>query len=80
MRALEGATAIVTGATRGVGRGCALELAAQGVTVYATGRTLHEGDSPYPGSLDSLVEEAASFSGAVLPVVCDHRDDDQAQT
>jgi len=75
--ALEEATAIVTGATRGVGRGCALELAAQGATVYATGRTLHEGDSPFPGSLDSLVEEAAGFPGAVVPVLCDHRQDDQ---
>lgn len=77
MGTLEGATAIVTGATRGVGRGCALELCAQGATVYATGRTRHEGDSPYPGSLDSLVEESQDFAGATVPVVCDHRSDDE---
>ena len=53
MGSLEGATAIVTGATRGVGRGVALELASQGVRVYITGRTLREGDSPHPGSLES---------------------------
>lgn len=77
MTALEGKVAIVTGATRGVGRGCALELAAQGATVYGTGRTVHEGDSAFPGSLDSLVEEAAPFAGSTLPVVCDHRSDEE---
>ena len=37
--ALDGYAAIVTGASRGIGEGCALELAAAGATVYATGRT-----------------------------------------
>jgi NAD(P)-dependent dehydrogenase (short-subunit alcohol dehydrogenase family) len=74
---LERAVAIVTGATRGVGRGCALELALAGATVYATGRTLREGDSPYPGSLESLVAEAEKLGGRVVGVICDHRDDAQ---
>ncbi len=78
MGVLDGSTAIVTGATRGVGRGCALELAVEGATVYVTGRTLHEGDSQYPGSLESCVEEAASLGGTVIPIVCDHRSDEQA--
>jgi dehydrogenase/reductase SDR family protein 1 len=75
MRGLEGRVAIVTGATRGVGRGCALELAASGATVYVTGRTLHEGDSAYPGSLESTVAEAEKLGGRAIGVVCDHRDD-----
>lgn len=79
MRALEGVTAIVTGASRGVGRGCALELAAQGACVYVTGRTLHEGDSQFPGSLESCAEEAASLGGQAIPVVCDHREDAQVE-
>ena len=39
MKALSGKIAIVTGASRGVGKGVALGLAAHGATVYITGRT-----------------------------------------
>ncbi len=74
---LDGMTAIVTGATRGVGRGCAVELAGQGATVYITGRTVHEGDSKWPGSLESTVAEAEALGGSVIGVVCDHRKDDE---
>jgi dehydrogenase/reductase SDR family protein 1 len=80
MGALDGMTAIVTGATRGVGRGCAVELAAQGAKVYITGRTLHEGDSRWPGSLDSTIEEAARLGGEIEGIVCDHRDDAQVRS
>ncbi|TFG95245.1 MAG: SDR family NAD(P)-dependent oxidoreductase [Myxococcales bacterium] len=79
MGLLDGATAIVTGATRGVGRGCALELASQGVRVYITGRTVHEGDSQHPGSLESAAEEARALGGELIGIVCDHRDDDQVR-
>ena len=44
MSALEGCVAIVTGGSRGIGKGCALELGAAGATVYVTGR----GSSPVP--------------------------------
>ncbi len=74
--ALAGRVALVTGGTRGIGRGCALELAAAGATVYVTGRTRHEGDSDLPGSLDSVEAEAASLAGRAIGVVCDHRVDD----
>jgi dehydrogenase/reductase SDR family protein 1 len=79
MRPLEGRTAIVTGATRGVGRGVAVELAAQGAHVYATGRTLREGDSRWPGSLESTIAEAAELGGRIEGVLCDHRDDGQVR-
>jgi NAD(P)-dependent dehydrogenase (short-subunit alcohol dehydrogenase family) len=69
----------VTGATRGIGRACALELVREGATVYVTGRTVHEGDSPFPGSLDSFAEEAAPLDGTAVPVVCDHRSDDEVE-
>ena len=39
MSALAGRVAIVTGASRGIGKGCALELGAAGCTVYVTGRS-----------------------------------------
>jgi len=77
MGPLDGMTAIVTGATRGVGRGVAVELAAQGAHVTITGRTEREGDSRWPGSLESTVEEARTLGGTIEAVVCDHRDDEQ---
>jgi dehydrogenase/reductase SDR family protein 1 len=70
-------TAIVTGGTRGVGRGCAVELAVQGAHVYITGRTLKEGDSRWPGSLESTIAEAEALGGRVEGILCDHRDDEQ---
>ena len=78
-RPLEQCTAIVTGATRGVGRGVAVELAAQGAVVYVTGRTLREGDSRWPGSLESTIAEAEALGGRIIGLVCDHRDDEQVR-
>jgi NAD(P)-dependent dehydrogenase (short-subunit alcohol dehydrogenase family) len=51
MKDLSGQIAVVTGASRGIGKGTALELGAAGATVYATGRTVDEGGSPYPGTI-----------------------------
>jgi len=58
---LVGQTALVTGASRGIGRGVAKVLAEAGATVYATGRSIAEADLPT----------------AVLRVPCDHNDDAQ---
>ena len=77
MGVLDGRVAIVTGASRSIGKGCALELGAAGATVYATGRTLKEGDAPLPGSLDATVREVNALGGRGIGVVCDHRDDAQ---
>ncbi len=43
---LSGCAAIVTGASRGVGKGVAIELGMAGATVYVTGRSKTEGDGP----------------------------------
>lgn len=74
-RSMVGQVALVAGGTRGIGRGCALELAAAGATVYVTGRTRHEGDSDLPGSLDSVETDAEAEGGRVIGLVCDHRSD-----
>lgn len=74
---LDGSTAIVAGGSRGVGRGCALELAIAGATVYVLGRTLEEGDGALPGSLQRTVAEAEELGGHAIPVVCDLRSDDE---
>lgn len=76
---MAGRVALVAGGTRGIGRGCALELAAAGATVYVTGRTRREGDSDLPGSLDSIETEARSEGGRAIGVLCDHRSDDDVE-
>ena len=72
---LRGRVAVVTGATRGVGKGVALALGEAGATVYITGRTLEPGRSNWPGSLSETAGEIAQRGGIAIPVVCDHADD-----
>lgn len=74
-RPLEGRVALVTGASRGIGKGCALELGAAGATVYVTGRTLREGEAPLPGTIAATAEAVAREGGRGVAVACDHRDD-----
>ena len=54
---LAGKVAIVTGASRGIGKGCALELGAAGATVYVTGRSTSEADHPLPGTIGATAQE-----------------------
>jgi dehydrogenase/reductase SDR family member 1 len=69
--------AIVTGASRGIGRGIALGLGEAGWTVYVTGRTLRDGESDRPGSLTRTAEEVTEQGGHGIPVRCDHRVDSE---
>jgi dehydrogenase/reductase SDR family protein 1 len=78
-RALAGQVAIVTGASRGIGKGCALELGAAGATVYVTGRTLEEGAAPLPGTISQTAHEVDQLGGRGVAVRCDHRQDDQVE-
>jgi dehydrogenase/reductase SDR family member 1 len=73
---LGGRVAIVTGASRGIGKGCALELGAAGATVYVTGRSTSESDHPLPGTVGATAQEIDALGGTGIPVACDHRDDD----
>ena len=75
---LEGQVALVTGASRGIGKGCALALAKAGATVYITGRTITASDTR-PGTLAGAAAEindaTKDSQGSCVPVVCDHADD-----
>ncbi|MEE3327925.1 MAG: SDR family NAD(P)-dependent oxidoreductase [Myxococcota bacterium] len=76
MKPLHGRIALVTGGSRGIGRGCALELAAAGAKVYLTGRTLSEDDSPWPGTVSATAAEINESGGQAIGLACDHRDDE----
>ena len=75
MGSLTGSVAIVTGASRGVGKGCALELGAAGATVYVTGRSVGEGDAALPGTVSATAAEVDRLGGHGIAVPCDHRND-----
>lgn len=72
-----GRVVLVTGASRGIGRGIALALAAPGTTVYLTGRTTRAGAAPLPGSLPETAAEVERRGGRSVGLQCDHRDDAQ---
>ena len=75
---LKGKIALVTGASRGVGKGVALGLGEAGATVYITGRTESEEHiSGWPGTLQQTVEEVEDLGARCIPIHCDHRSDEQ---
>jgi dehydrogenase/reductase SDR family protein 1 len=77
---LEGKVALVTGASRGVGKGLVLGLCEAGATVYFTARsTRARGSSGGPGTIEETAEEAALLGGEAIGVACDHRDDEQTR-
>lgn len=84
-RPLKDCVAVVTGASRGAGRGIALELGAAGATVYVTGRSTRTQPAgsygqllalsdmaAVPGSIDDTADEVTRQGGRGIAVQCDH--------
>lgn len=64
--------AVVTGASRGAGRGIAHAFGAKGWRVYVTGRTLKEGDAGLPGTIGSAAQQVTDAGGEGIAVRVDH--------
>jgi NAD(P)-dependent dehydrogenase (short-subunit alcohol dehydrogenase family) len=89
---LKGRVAVVTGASRGAGRGIAIELGAAGATVYVTGRSTREqpaqsygqimslsGLNTMPGTIDETAEAVGREGGVGIAAPCDHTREDEVQ-
>lgn len=67
--------ALVTGASRGAGRGIAVALGERGFRVYVTGRTIEEGRAPLPGTIGATAAQINDAGGEGRPVQLDHADE-----
>jgi NAD(P)-dependent dehydrogenase (short-subunit alcohol dehydrogenase family) len=63
--------AVITGASRGIGKAAALRLAKHGTTLILAARTLHPEESVWPGSLEETAAQARSLGTEVSAVKCD---------
>jgi NAD(P)-dependent dehydrogenase (short-subunit alcohol dehydrogenase family) len=82
MALLEHVVALVTGSSRGAGRGIALELGAAGATVYVTGRSVGGGPTTdnVPGTIDECAREVTARGGRGIAVRCDHTVDAEVES
>jgi dehydrogenase/reductase SDR family protein 1 len=81
MPSLVGRVAVVTGASRGVGRGAALGLGEAGATVYVTGRCVRGiiADGGVAGNVQDTADEVSQLGGVGVAVRCDHRVDAEVE-
>jgi NAD(P)-dependent dehydrogenase (short-subunit alcohol dehydrogenase family) len=73
--------ALVTGASRGVGKGVAIALGEAGATVFVTGRSTRAGGptGSLPGTVEETAEAVTAAGGTGIPVPCDHMVDEQTR-
>jgi len=74
---LAGKVVLVTGSSKGIGKGIALELGEQGATVYLTARTLEPTDDN--AGLRAAAAEIDELGGTGIALQCDHGDDAQVE-
>jgi NAD(P)-dependent dehydrogenase (short-subunit alcohol dehydrogenase family) len=72
---------LVTGASRGAGRGIAVALGGDGATVYVTGRSTRgrPAVAEFPHAVEDTADEVSAAGGRGIAVPCDHTDDDQVR-
>ena len=75
MGTLAGKIAVVTGASRGIGKAIAIALGAAGATVYVTGRTTGDGER----TIDTTARLVTEAGGEGRAIRCDHGDDGDIQ-
>lgn len=80
LKSLDGKIALVTGASRGAGRGIAVELGKAGAIVYVTGRsTKGNSTNNWPGTIDDTVSEIEAAGGKGIAIRCDHTNDSETE-
>ena len=81
MVSLKGKVTVVTGASRGVGKGLALGLGEAGAAVYVTGRSAQEKQDveKLGGTVFSTAEAVSALGGKGVAIQCDHRNDSQVE-
>jgi NAD(P)-dependent dehydrogenase (short-subunit alcohol dehydrogenase family) len=76
---LQGKVAVITGASRGLGRYCALAYGAEGATVVVAARTETETNPNLPGTIHETVREIEAAGGSAFPVQCNVADAESIQ-
>jgi citronellol/citronellal dehydrogenase len=78
MESLKGRVAIITGASRGIGRALALGLAGQGCHIVVAAKSV-ESTERLPGSIHTVAKEVEALGASALPIQIDVRDSDQIE-
>lgn len=81
MKPLQGKIAVVTGASRGAGRGIALELGSAGATVYVTGRSVKGATTDNrPETIEETADGVTSLGGRGIAIQCDHTNNNDVRS
>jgi NAD(P)-dependent dehydrogenase (short-subunit alcohol dehydrogenase family) len=79
MKILSGKIAVVTGASRGLGKAMAIELAQEGASVAVAARTVEAGQAPLPGTIHETVSDIRKLGGKATAIRCDVTREEDAE-